>query len=109
MKHRYVAAAALLVLAGCAKPPSAIAPSYVSDVGFKALECNELSHELARINQQLPPLEQQQKNASTGDAVGVFLVGIPVSSLGGGDVEGQIARLRGERQTIENVMRSKGC
>ena len=109
MKLQAISVIALLCLSACAKPPSSIAPAYVSDAGYKTMSCDQLAAELTRVNAQLPSLEQQQKNAATGDAVGVFLVGIPVSSLGGGDVEGQIARLRGERQTVQSTMIAKSC
>lgn len=109
MNFRVISAILILSVSACAKPPSSIVAAYVSDVGYKSMTCSQLSAELTRVNAQLPPLEQQQQNAATGDAVGVFLVGIPVSSLGGGDVEGQISRLRGERQTMETTMISKSC
>lgn len=109
MKLHMLSVALVLTVAACAKPPASIGPSFVSDVGYRNMSCNQLTSELARVNTQLPPLVQQQSNAATGDAVGVFLVGIPVSSLGGGDVESQISRLRGERQTIESLIISKSC
>jgi len=109
MKLQTLSIALLLAVSACAKPPASIVPSFVSDAGYRTMTCSQLTSELARVNAQLPSLEQQQSNAATGDAVGVFLVGVPISSLGGGDVEGQISRLRGERQTIQSVMISKSC
>jgi hypothetical protein len=42
-----------------------------------------------------------------GDAIGVFLIGVPVSSLSGGDKEGLIAAAKGKELALQN--RLLGC
>ena len=40
-------------------------------------------------------VSNQQSKAASGDALGVFLIGVPVASLAGGDHEAEIAILKG--------------
>lgn len=84
MKSRIVlTAATLAVLAGCAKPPERIAG--VPNAG----PCTTQDRERLAI------LSNKQSSAAAGDALGVFLVGVPVSSLAGADNETEIAILKG--------------
>ena len=69
-------------LASCATPPGRIQPAaYASDCPANAKE-------------RLAELSQVQQSAATNDALGVFLIGLPVGSMGGGDHEVEIARLK---------------
>jgi hypothetical protein len=51
--------------------------------------------------QTLASLSAAQQSAVTGDAVGVFLIGVPMSSLSGGDKEGAIAASKGKILALE--------
>ena len=51
----------------------------------------------------------RQENARTGDAVGVLLVGLPVSSMTGGNVAPEVARLKGEHEAVYRAAMEKGC
>lgn len=57
----------------------------------------------------LSAVSKQQQDAATGDAMGIFLVGVPVSSTFGGDKEGQVAVSKGKVNAIEANLNSKGC
>ncbi len=54
-------------------------------------------------------VSKAQNDAATGDAFGVFLIGVPMSSTFGGDKEGQVAVNKGKVQAIENALKAKGC
>jgi hypothetical protein len=69
--------------AGCATPPDKIAG--VPNAG----PCTKADRERLAI------VSNQQNKAVTGDALGVFLIGVPVSSMSGGDHETEIAILKG--------------
>jgi hypothetical protein len=71
--------------------------------------CQSLARELVTEQQNLASVSKQQNDAATGDAVGVFLIGVPASSTFGGDKEGQVAVAKGKVQAIQNAMRSKNC
>jgi hypothetical protein len=96
-----LAAGALLVVAtACTPRPDSIAP--VSMTGaFDHLSCSSAQEQLNSERVKLAGLEQQQNNAATADAVGVFLVLIPVSKLTGGDVAGEVGASKGAVLALE--------
>ena len=105
-----VAVSALVAgLAGCARNPDAIAPISMPANAYGGLSCEQLVTEHRRSSAALAAVSQQQKQAATGDAVGVFLIGVPVSSLSGGDKEGLVAQRKGEVVAIESAMRGQQC
>lgn len=91
---------ATAALAACAKSPDAIAP--VSMAGaYENLSCAAANRTLLAERASLDALSAQQRNAATGDALGVFLIGLPVSSLTGSDKEGAIATAKGKILALE--------
>lgn len=83
MKKLVLAIAIAAPLAACATPPERIKP--VANAG----PCTDADR--ARLGL----LSNKQSQAATGDALGVLLIGIPVSSLAGADNEAEIAILKG--------------
>jgi hypothetical protein len=92
--------AILATLSACAPSPNSISPVSMGNA-FAGLSCADARTMLAAERAALAPLESRQQNAATGDALGVFLLGLPVSSLTGGDVSGQIAAARGKVIALE--------
>lgn len=109
MKRFFVLGLVVLTLAACAKRPDAIAPANIPFEAYLTQSCDELASLLIAEQQLLSALEAQQNSAATGDALGVFLVGIPVSSVTGGDQEGNIAVSKGKIEAIEAARLSKNC
>lgn len=99
-KTSIIMATAMLTLSACAKGPDAIAAVPMGDV-YQSLSCSTARNMLVQERNTLAPLEDQQRGAVTGDALGVFLIGVPVSSLSGGDREGQIAASKGKILALE--------
>jgi hypothetical protein len=93
----------------CAKSPESIAPSYVSPMTYGQYQCDQLGAEAQRVEGALVQVSAQQRQARSNDTVGVIFLGLPVSSLSGGNVADQVARLKGERQTLRQVMTEKRC
>lgn len=83
MKKIMFAALAFSLLAGCAKRPESIVA--VPNSG----PCTN------EDRRRLVDLEAKQRQAANSDAVGVFLIGVPVASLSGADNEAEIAILKG--------------
>jgi len=80
---KWAALAALGALAGCAAPPQNI----------KAVQTGETcTPEKVRRLQELYSVQSATAN---NDALGVFLIGLPMGSMGGGDHKEEIARLKG--------------
>lgn len=110
--RKYGAALVVLVAmtaAGCAKNPDAIVAINMPANAYSGLSCEQLAMEHRRSSAALASVSQQQRQAATGDAVGVFLIGVPVSSLSGGDKEGLVAQHKGEIVAIEGAMRAGRC
>ena len=100
MKKLVIIAALVASVTACAKSPSSIEPVSMGNA-FAAMPCNDTRVELFNERQKLAALEAQQKSAVTGDAIGVFLIGIPVSSMSGGDQAGAIAASKGKVISLE--------
>ena len=66
-----------------------------------ALSCADLAAERSATASKLEALKSQRNSAATGDAIGVFLLGVPVSSLAGGDKSGEIATAKGQLLAID--------
>lgn len=96
-------------LGACAKSPESISPSYVSEVGYQAWSCQQLSEETLRLSSAYASAAQQQEKARTNDVVGVILIGLPVSSLSGDNIAPEIARLKGEQEAVHKAMVLKNC
>lgn len=109
MKIRIVALAFTLAAVGCAKRPDAIVPVDIPMAAYTNLGCPALVQELLKEQNNLAALSKQQNQAATGDAIGVFLVGVPASSTFGGDKEGQVAVSKGKVNALNSAMMSKGC
>jgi hypothetical protein len=52
---------------------------------------------LAQKQAQMNALTKQQNNAATGDAASVFLFALPLGSVFGADVEGELAPVNSGR------------
>ncbi len=101
--------ASLLVLTACAQSPESIQPQYVSNIQYQDLECDQLGEELSRNSAALSQATQQQREARSDDIVGVIFLGLPVSTLSGGNVASYVARLKGERNALMRTATEKRC
>lgn len=86
------------------------ASGYPADA-YHNMECPALLAEQASKKSELLSLEAAQRATVNSDGVGVFLVGIPIGSLGGGDVETQVSVEKGQleaiNQTLEQQLRAR--
>lgn len=98
-----------LAVAGCAKRPDAITPMSMPTNAYAGLSCAQLATEYQRSSVALTTASKQQNDAATGDAVSVFLIGVPLASAGGGDKEGLVAQHKGELIAIQAAKRNKSC
>lgn len=95
--------------ASCAKRPSAIVPVDIPMAAYTNLSCEQLAQETVKEQTALAAASKSQTEAANGDAFGVFLIGVPISSVAGGDKEGDIAVMKGKVQAIDSARKSKGC
>lgn len=100
---------AMVVLAnGCASRPESISASYVSHEKYIAGDCLRLETQMSDARAELTKVSAMQDSKANGDAVGVFLVLIPVSKLTG-DHAGDVARWKGEVEAIETAQIKNKC
>jgi hypothetical protein len=109
MKKILLLAALAGLVGGCAAPPEAIAPSYVSPNQYSNLSCKEMADEAQRVDAALAQASSQQEQAHGSDVVGVLLVGVPVSTLSGTNVAPQVANLKGQKDALHLAMLNKHC
>jgi hypothetical protein len=95
---------AAILLTSCASRPDSIAPTQVSATEYEGLSCNDTTSMLAEKRDLLRQSESQQNRAATGDALGVFLLFVPVSTVFGGDNEGMVAQYKGEVLALERAL-----
>ena len=107
---RYVIlSATIIVLAACAKEPDKIAAADIGPNPYTGHNCRQLEVEKLKLTQGLESLSAQQKDAAAGDAFGVFLLGLPVSSMSGNDKETAIAIAKGRLNAVEQELLRKRC
>lgn len=90
-----------LALSACAPGPNAVAPASMPANTYSDLTCQQAKAEHAKLTNEVAALSQKQKNAAAGDAIGVFLIAVPVSSLTGNDVQGELATAKGKLLAAE--------
>jgi len=71
---------------------------------FDHLSCSQAKSQLDSERVELAALEKRQNGAATGDAIGVFLILVPVSKLTGGDVAGEVGTSKGKVLALEQRM-----
>ena len=98
-----------LLLAACAQQPDKISAIEVSGDPYRGFSCKKLKAEHLKISQELESASADQKRAANGDAWGVFLLGLPVSSMSGADKEAAIAVAKGRLNELDNKMLERNC
>lgn len=97
MKRNFLfALPALALMAACAQSPGSIAPVAMPGGMYDAMSCEQARAEHVAATANLNALEAKQRGAVAGDAVGVFLIGVPVSSLTGNNKAGDIGTAKGK-------------
>ena len=102
-------ASTALTMSACAKKPDQIAAIQMDDSTYSRLSCKQLAREETKIRNDLDSLSADQNSAASKDAWGVFLLGLPLSSMSGGDKEALIAVAKGKLNAIDLVQVDKNC
>jgi hypothetical protein len=114
MRNILTIAVACLATAGCARNASKIDAAYVSPLQYNSLTCEQIAEESARVASRAAQVTGQQNKQASNDAVamGVGLVIFwPALFFVGGknDKSGEVARLKGEMDALEQASIQKGC
>ncbi|MGB7285409.1 MAG: hypothetical protein WBC71_00590 [Salaquimonas sp.] len=102
------------MLSACASKPKDIEAAYVSPLNYEPYTCDQLSLEAQRVSARAAEATgaQQKKASNDAVAVGVGLVLFWPALFfikGNGAKEAELARLKGEMETIEKVSIQKNC
>jgi hypothetical protein len=105
---------AVFLLAGCAKSADEIQPTYVSPLQYQHLSCQQLAAEAQRVSYRAAQLSGVQDDKADKDAVATAAAVVifwPAAFLVGGDnhTTAELARMKGEFDTIEKVAIEKNC
>lgn len=103
--------AALVVaslLSGCATRANSVAPVSVAASDYSGMSCADARQELTVSREKVNALSRRQNNAAVADAASVFLFLLPLGSVFGADVAGELAQAKGETLALERRVRS-GC
>lgn len=109
MKVQVIGALLALGVSACAATPESIQPAYVSEVTYQNWSCQQLGEEQARLSSAYASAAAQQSKARSNDTVGVLFLGLPVSSMSGGNVAPQIANLKGQQEAVQKAATLKNC
>ena len=106
--------AIVATLAGCASSADKVGAQYVSPLQYSAYGCDQLSLEAQRISARVAHVSGVQDQKATNDAIvtGVAIVVFwPAAFFVGGNDQNtaELARLKGEFETIEQVAIQKKC
>lgn len=94
-------ALAAAMTTGCATRASGVAPVAVSATDYSNMPCGAARERLVTTRAQVDALSRKQNNAALADTAGVVLLFLPVGSIFGANVEGQLAQAKGEQAAIE--------
>ena len=104
-----------VVVGGCASSAKNIAPAYISPIVYQNYDCTQLSEEAQRVTANAQRVAGIQDEKATNDAVatGVAVVLFwPAAffvSGGDGQTAAELAKLRGQKEAIEQVAIQKKC
>jgi hypothetical protein len=108
MKNILIISLLVSFVSSCASRPESIRASYVSHERYIDNSCYQLESQMADAREQLLKFSELQNDKANGDAVGVFLLGIPFSQLSG-DVEADVAKYKGTIEAIETAQIKNKC
>lgn len=98
-----------LALGACAKGADEIAAAATPAGPYMAMSCGDLTLERARIAERLTALSVRQEETRRADTMGVWIIGLPVGSLDGGDRSKDIAREKGAAAAVAQALEAKAC
>ena len=107
--RNWLMAMAMAALAGCATLPEDVRPAAVSTDPYMAMGCDQLAGEKQRLALSVAQTSLAQQKTRTADNSGVFWLGMPLGSMGGGDHEAELATLKGKAVAVDQARTAKAC
>ena len=102
-----------VLVAGCSKRPQSVSGSYISPLAYQHYSCDQITLEMQRVANKVAEVTGVQRSKATSDAVatgvGVVIFWPALFFLMGSDKEQELARLKGESETLEQIAIQKNC
>jgi hypothetical protein len=114
MRVSFSIAAVAMAIAGCASSANDIKPTYVSPLTYQPYTCQQLALEADRVSRRASEVAGVQDSKASSDTVatGIAIVLFwPAAFMvkGDGPTAAELARLKGEYETLEKVSIEKNC
>lgn len=114
MDRLIMASAIGMLLGGCASSSDDVGSIYVSPLTYQSYTCQQIGQEAERVSRRAAEIAGVQDSKATSDAVmtGVGIVLFWPSLFfikGDGQTAAELARLKGEFETLEKVSIEKNC
>ena len=97
------------MLASCAAAPNRIAPAQVSAAPYQSWSCGQLVDESIRLDASYQVIAKAQLETRHRDKVGVFWLGLPLSSMHGSNHAKEVAEIKGEQVAVQHTIETRGC
>lgn len=108
-----VTVAMVFLASGCAPKAERIQAAYVSPLTYQSYDCSQLVAEMQRVDGRLLEVSQQQNDMASRDTVvttiGIILFFPALLFLIGEDHSEEIARLKGEAESVEQAAVLGSC
>jgi hypothetical protein len=102
----FTTAIALGLLSGCATRANSVAPVSISSSDYNGISCGDARSQLETSRAKQNALARRQNNAALADTASVFLFLLPLGSVFGADVEGELAQSKGETLALQRYVSS---
>lgn len=109
-----LAVVSAMTLSACAEKSSDIAAAYVSPMQYSNYNCSQIASEAQRVSSRAAQaMGQQDKKADNDEAmmaIGMILFWPALFALNGdSESAGEVARLKGEMEALEQASIQKDC
>jgi hypothetical protein len=102
-----------VVLLGCASQSADISASYVSPIKYNSYSCSQMEQEYARLISRSDSVNKRQNDIAGNDAVamgvGLVLFWPALFFIDNDDHREEVARLKGELESVEDASVQKNC
>jgi hypothetical protein len=95
------AAVSALLLSGCATRANSVPPVSIAAADYRGLSCEDSRGQLVIARAKVNALSRRQNTAAVADAAAVFLFLVPLGSVFGADVAGELGEAKGEALALE--------
>ena len=106
---RAVLCGCAVLVSACAKQPEAVAPAHFDHRPMMQFSCASLRQKEQEGMVAVESFSAKQKAAADNDALGVFLLGLPLASMSGNDPETQLSIAKGQLNAVRLAKAEKGC